>query len=90
MSLTYNLVLDYTAPGNFSYLTLSATNRYSSDNVNLSVTFANDPIPDESSGLKWYTVMIVALIVVIIVGVAYGMYLKMIKKRKDKNVSLLT
>jgi p-aminobenzoyl-glutamate transporter AbgT len=34
--------------------------------------------------------MIIILIVLIIVGVAYGMYLKMIKHRKDKKVSLLT
>ncbi len=34
--------------------------------------------------------MIIVLLVVIICGVAYGMYLKMIKKRKDKTVSLLT
>jgi p-aminobenzoyl-glutamate transporter AbgT len=30
------------------------------------------------------------LIVAIICGIAYGMYLKMIKNRKDKKVSLLT
>jgi hypothetical protein len=34
--------------------------------------------------------MVIALIVVIIIGVGYGMYLKMMKNRKDKKVSLLT
>lgn len=90
LSLNYSLVLDYTKPGNFSSITLSATNQYSSDHVKLAVSFANEPNPDEPSGIKWYTIMIIALIVVIIIGVAYGMYLKMLKNRKDKKVSLLT
>jgi len=45
---------------------------------------------DDESVVRWYTVMIITLLVLIIVGVAYGMYLKMIKHRKDKKVSLLT
>jgi len=41
-----------------------------------------DPIPDpEPDGLKWYIVVIVASVVLIIVGTAYGLFRYMKKKR---------
>lgn len=84
-------MLNYTAPGNFSKIALSASNFYASSFTEIKVQFGiPQPTPDTDSGLRWYTIMIIILIVLIIVGVAYGMYLKMIKNRKDKKVSLLT
>ena len=47
------------------------------------------PTPDDD-GLKWYVVVVVALVVLLIVGLAYGMFRYIKKKRSDKNVSLLT
>ena len=86
--MKYNLVLSYNAPGNFNNITLVATNQYSSEHAEIKVSFTKGD--DDSTGIKWYTIMIIALIVVIIIGIAYGMYLKMIKNRKNKTVSLLT
>ncbi len=85
---SFELVLTYTEPSDFTNITLSTSNYYSSTNTDLPVEFQHDD--EEGKGVRWYTVMIIALLVVIICGVAYGMYLKMIKKRKDKTVSLLT
>ena len=45
----------------------------------------------EAGGLKWYSVLIVICLVAIAVGVAFGLYLKMKKRKNDsKKVSLFT
>lgn len=89
LSPHYNLVLNYTEEGDFNNITITSTNYFSSNSYVIDVEWEHDNNPS-NNGIKWYTVMIIILIVLIIVGVAYGMYLKMIKHRKDKKVSLLT
>lgn len=43
------------------------------------------------AGVKWYSIMIVCILVGIAVGVSFGFYLKMKKRKADsKKVSLFT
>jgi predicted RND superfamily exporter protein len=49
-----------------------------------------DPVPIDPEGIKWYIVVIICASVLVAVGVAYGMFIYMKKKRSEKNISLLT
>ena len=89
VSTKYNIILSYDTPGTFNTIKLTTANHYSSSSTDIKVDFAKNDDGDDS-GVKWYTIMIIAFIVVLIIGVAYGMYLKMVKRRKDKTISLLT
>lgn len=62
-------------------------NVYNNASTSVKVTFEGSD--DDGQGIKWYTVVIIILLVLLVVGISYGMYLKMLKNRKNK-VSLLT
>ena len=90
----FYLKLNYDQPGDFKQINLKAQNTYHEATHNLKVKFDSKPgpvpPPPEDDGLKWYVVVIVAAVVLLIVGLAYGMFRYIKKKRSDKNVSLLT
>lgn len=76
----------YDKPSSFVVINVTASNDYYTVNRELSVTFEG-----QSDGVKWYAVVIVATLVAIAVGVAFGFYLRMKKKKADsKKVSLFT
>lgn len=92
---TYNdfvLWIDYEEGGKFDAIEIQAFNDYKQASHMQPVKFDLPPVPPnpDSDGLKWYIILIVALAVLIAVGVAYGLFVYMKKKRAEKNVSLLT
>lgn len=93
----YYLKLNYDQAGNFSQISIKAENNYHTATHTQKVKFDSGPIPPPpppppgpDDGLKWYTVVIMVALVLLIVGIAYGMLRYIKKKRSDKNVSLLT
>lgn len=88
------LKLNYNQPGDFNTISIQAANSYHDIVHTQRVQFGSlpppPPPPPDDGGLKWYVVLIVATIVLLLVGVAYGLFRYMKKKRADKNVSLLT
>ena len=82
----YGFLLDYDHPGNFFNIQLTAGNAYVEKNNILQISFDYE----ESSGLKWYAVVIMIALVLLIVGLAFGMYLRMKARKANKNASLVT
>ena len=79
MSDKFNLIVTYNAPGNFNNISIKASNYYKSATSTVKVAFNPD---DDGNGIKWYTIVIIILLVLLVVGISYGMYLKMLKNRK--------
>ena len=91
----FYLKLNYDQAGDFKQINIKAENKYYKATHTQKVKFDTNPVPPppptpDDDGLKWYVVVVVALVVLLIVGLAYGMFRYIKKKRSDKNVSLLT
>lgn len=82
----FGLLATYEKPSSFEIINVTASNDYYSVNRELSVSFDGQP-----SGVKWYSIVIVVCLVAIAIGVAFGFYLRMKRKKADsKKVSLFT
>lgn len=83
----YAIQATYKKAGSFDVIKVTASNDMSSATRNVKVSFEGGSV----GGLKWYAVVIVICLVLIAVGVAFGLYLKMKARRSDsKKVSLFT
>lgn len=76
---------NYEKPSTFDLIQVTAYNDYYSVSRDMSVSF------EGGAGVKWYSIMIVSILVGIAVAVSFGFYLKMKKRKADsKKVSLFT
>ena len=83
----YWLQATYKQVGNFDSIEVSAQNAYSLASGKVKVEFSGG----DKGGLRWYSVVIVICLVVIAVGVAFGLYMRMKTRKADsKKVSLFT
>lgn len=80
-------MLNYTESGDFKEIQVEASNIYNKATRTVKVQF---PAEDNTDGIKWYIVVIIVALALIVIGTSYGMYLKMQKSKKDKKVSLLS
>ena len=83
---SYGLYLDYEDPGHFNKINITVSNSYTKLAGSIDVQFD----VNESSGLKWYAVVIMVALVLLVVGIAFGMYLRMRARKSDKTQSLVT
>jgi hypothetical protein len=82
----FGLHLTYDKPSSFDIISVNASNDYNNVVRELKVSFDG-----QSDGVQWYSIVIAVVIAAIGIGVAFGFYMRMKKKRADsKKVSLFT
>jgi len=81
LNITGNFYLEatYETPGDFTNITIKASNDLSSATRDLSIEFEHD---DGDGGMKWYIILIIVLLVVLAVGVGFGVFKKIQQKKK--------
>ena len=81
----YKLELDYEQGGNFNSLKATAVNQFGNVTRKVGISFESS----EGGGLKWYSVVIMVVIVAILVGVAFGLYLRQKARKKNEHTETL-
>lgn len=64
-------MLNYNSPGNFDTISIVASNAFTHIEHKIKVSFDSN-----SSGIKWYVVVLIVAAVFLVVGLAFGFYLK--------------
>ena len=82
----FALKINYDAPGSFKTIKFTAKNGLSEMSHTADVKF--DAL--DTSGLKWYWVVLILIGVLIVTGVAFGFYRRIKAKKDKKKVSLVT
>lgn len=71
----FYLKATYDEPGDFTNITIKASNDLSSATKVLNIEF------DHDTGMAWYVILIIVLLVVLGAGVGFGVFKKLKKRR---------
>lgn len=85
VSQTLKLALNYNTPGDFDKMSVIASNDFSSATRSVDVDF------NSKEGLKWYTVVLLVLAGLTLIGLSFGIFVY--RKRRineEKKISLVT